>query len=94
MEVTYSKLADAAYIRLSRKRASRVKGREVAPGLIVDLDEAGQAVGIEVLGLRSRGLELGQVEVRLEADESSGEWQSDERRLARALEARLDADAS
>jgi uncharacterized protein YuzE len=94
MEVTYSKPADAAYIRLTRKRVTGLKGREVAPGLIVDLDASGQAVGIEVLGLRSRGLELGQVEVRLESEESSGDWHPDERRLARALEPGVDANAS
>ena len=44
--------ADALYLSLSEKAAS--DSNEVSPGIIVDFDEDGQAVGIEMLHLSKR----------------------------------------
>ncbi len=92
MQVTYSSTADAAYIRLTGRRTGQVKGHEVAPGVILDLDDAGEAVGLELLGLRARSLGVGEVMVHLEREAPIRE-QPDERRLRLALEAKRKATA-
>ena len=50
--------ADALYLSLGDGSAS--ESEEVAPGIIVDYDEHGQAVGIEMLHLskRARGADI------------------------------------
>jgi len=44
--------ADALYLSLSEKPAK--ESEEVSPGIVVDFDEDGQAVGIEMLYLSKR----------------------------------------
>lgn len=44
--------ADALYLSLSEEPAQ--ESQEVSPGIIVDFDESGQAVGIEMLHLTKR----------------------------------------
>jgi len=44
--------ADALYLTLSDDNAR--ESEEVAPGIIVDYDDAGRAVGIEMLNLSKR----------------------------------------
>ncbi|NLX12053.1 MAG: DUF2283 domain-containing protein [Phycisphaerales bacterium] len=44
--------ADALYLSLSEQPAT--ESEEVSPGIIVDYDEKGQAVGIEMLHLSKR----------------------------------------
>ena len=44
--------ADALYLSLSEEPAN--ESEEVSPGIIVDFDEKGQAVGIEMLHLSKR----------------------------------------
>lgn len=44
--------ADALYLSLSEKPAT--ESEEVSPGIIIDFDENGQAVGIEMLHLSKR----------------------------------------
>jgi uncharacterized protein YuzE len=44
--------ADALYLSLGERPAS--ESEEVSPGIIVDYDERGQAVGIEMLHLSKR----------------------------------------
>ena len=75
MDVTFGE--DEAYISVGRGRVAR--SQEVAPGLVVDLDENGEAVGVELLGLRRRRLRTGQVVVRLAGHDAV------ERRLAELL---------
>ena len=48
----YSSSSDALYIRL--KRAPITQSDEIAPGVIVDFDEAGNAIGVEVLDASER----------------------------------------
>jgi uncharacterized protein YuzE len=48
MRLKYDHTADALYIYLTDVRKP-VDGREIDPGTIVDLDESGAAVGIEVI---------------------------------------------
>ncbi len=51
---TYDPEADAAYVRLAPEDTPIATTREVAPGVILDLDAQGRLVGIEVLNVRSR----------------------------------------
>jgi uncharacterized protein YuzE len=53
MRVTYDPEADVLYLRL--RDATVDESEEVAPNLVVDLDEDGRAVGIEI-GAASRQL--------------------------------------
>lgn len=79
MDVTYGE--DEAYIRLGRGKVASSK--EVAPGVVIDLGEDGEAIGLEVLGLRRRGLRAGQVGVSVAARKAGHEV--DERRLAELM---------
>lgn len=46
MKLNYYRETDSLYIELSPKKS--VETREVADGLLVDLDEAGNIVGIDI----------------------------------------------
>ena len=52
MKLKVDREADALYLTLRDGPAAETE--EVAPGLIVDFDEKGQAVGIEMLHLSKR----------------------------------------
>lgn len=52
MKMKSDREADALYLTLSDARAA--ESEEVAPGIVVDYDENGQAVGIEMLHLSKR----------------------------------------
>jgi len=54
--IKYDRLADALYIRL--RDGKIVESDEVAPGIIVDLDENNEIIGIEVLQVSKRKLDL------------------------------------
>jgi uncharacterized protein YuzE len=79
MDVTFGE--DEAYITVGRGKVAR--SQEVAPGVVLDLDETGEAVGLELLGLKRRRLRAGQVVVRL-AQKRTGH-DADEQRLAELL---------
>ena len=63
MRVRTDEAADALYIRL--EDSAIVESEEVSPGVILDFDEGGQVVGIEILNVRQRlpGADLRRVEV-------------------------------
>ncbi len=52
MKIEYSKEADALYIVL--KEESVAKSREVEEGIVIDFDEAGHVIGVEVLDVSHR----------------------------------------
>jgi uncharacterized protein YuzE len=85
MDVKFDPDADAAYIELAEWHGRR-QGREVGPGVIVDFDEAGEVVGIEVLGVRRRRIPVGQVQVEVLNGPKSPEPLADEQRLAQLLD--------
>ena len=52
MRLKLDKESDALYFRLDE--SAIVESEEVQPGVILDFDEAGQVVGIELLSLSQR----------------------------------------
>ncbi|MEW6200764.1 MAG: DUF2283 domain-containing protein [bacterium] len=52
MKIEYSKQADALYIYL--KEAYVKRSREIEDGIVIDLDENGHLIGIEVLGVSEK----------------------------------------
>ena len=54
--VKYGKIADAIYIRL--RDGKIVESDEIAPEIIVDLDENNEIIGIEILWVSKRKLDL------------------------------------
>jgi uncharacterized protein YuzE len=81
MKVQYGD--DIAYVQLGEGKVAETK--EVAPGLLLDLDENGQALGLEIMGLEQRGLAQGVVEVELAQVELSEAERAGERKLAAAI---------
>ncbi|MEB3755898.1 MAG: DUF2283 domain-containing protein [Desulfurococcales archaeon] len=56
IRVSYDRVADALYIKLKDDKI--VDSDEVAPGVIVDFNDKGEIVGIEVLGFSHRDINL------------------------------------
>ncbi|OGO05883.1 MAG: hypothetical protein A2Y60_04630 [Chloroflexi bacterium RBG_13_54_9] len=52
MRIKVDEANDALYFRLDE--SAIMESEEVQPGVILDYDEHGQVVGIEILGLKSR----------------------------------------
>jgi len=52
MRIKVDETSDALYFRLDESQI--VESQEVQPGIIVDYNAAGQAVGIEILGIKAR----------------------------------------
>jgi uncharacterized protein YuzE len=53
MRITYDPEANAVYISLRDGERSAVT-EEIAPSVMVDLDDEGRAIGIEILGARQQ----------------------------------------
>ena len=56
IRISYNKTADALYIRLKDDKV--VDSDEVAPGVIVDFNDKGEIVGIEVLEFSRRDIDM------------------------------------
>lgn len=54
MTTSYDPEADALYARFVPKGSAIAETRELEPGILLDVDEAGHLAGIEVLGVRAR----------------------------------------
>lgn len=54
MKTTYDPEADGFHARFTPDSAEIVETREVAAGVMIDLDARGNLVGMEVLGVRLR----------------------------------------
>jgi uncharacterized protein YuzE len=65
MKVRTDEAADALYIRL--EESAIIESEEVSPGVILDFDESGRVIGIEILNVRERlpGADLRRVEVEV-----------------------------
>ena len=56
IRVSYDRVADALYIKLKDDKI--VDSDEIAPGVIVDFNDKGEIVGIEVLEFSRRDIDL------------------------------------
>ncbi len=52
MRVRFDEAADALYVRIDESPV--VESEEVRPGVVLDLDERGEIVGIEILRVAQR----------------------------------------
>ncbi|MFX0099479.1 MAG: DUF2283 domain-containing protein [Candidatus Hodarchaeota archaeon] len=59
MELSYDRIADALYIRISGEVVE--SSDEVSPGIILDYGKNGNLLGIEVLNFSSRKLNLNEI---------------------------------
>jgi uncharacterized protein YuzE len=55
MKTSYDPAADAFYARFAPDDIQIAETKEVAPGVMIDLDASGNMVGIEVLSVIVRG---------------------------------------
>ncbi len=54
IRTTYDPEADAMFIRFAADGVVSVRTEEVSPGVILDFDDVGTLIGIEVLDVRDR----------------------------------------
>ncbi|MHA1654200.1 MAG: DUF2283 domain-containing protein [Candidatus Thorarchaeota archaeon] len=66
MRVDYDPVADALYFHIGGGQV--VSSEEISPGVIVDYDEMGDVLGIEVLSYSKRKLDLDRL-IRLSHEE-------------------------
>lgn len=53
MKIEYDPIVDALYVRLGE--AKIIESEQVQPGVILDFDESGKVVGVEILSASKRG---------------------------------------
>lgn len=56
IKTSYDPEADAMFIWLGPEGAKSVRTEEVSPGVMLDYDECGKLIGVEVLDVRERTL--------------------------------------
>ena len=56
IRTTYDPEADAMFIRFGAAGVISTRTKEVSPGVMLDFDEAGTLIGIEVLDVRGRSV--------------------------------------
>lgn len=54
MRTSYDPEADAMFVFFAPEGTKSTNTQEVAPGVLLDFDEAGNVIGIEVLDVRDR----------------------------------------
>ncbi len=54
IKTSYDPEADAMFIWLAPEGSKSTETREVSPGVMLDFDDAGRLIGIEVLDVRGR----------------------------------------
>ncbi|HEX4080679.1 MAG TPA: DUF2283 domain-containing protein [Rhizomicrobium sp.] len=54
MKTSYDPEADAMFVWFGPEGGSSARTEEVAPGVMLDFDEDGRVIGIEVLDVRQR----------------------------------------
>ena len=58
MKATYDPVADAVYVYLRRPSISVARSEVLDDGRVVDFDESGNLVGVEILEVTQRGVRL------------------------------------
>lgn len=64
MNLKIDEKADALYLRLDDSKI--VESEEVSPGVVLDFNEQGEAVGVEILNLSKRSPKLDLRELRFQ----------------------------
>ena len=64
MKLSIDKEADALYLRLDESPI--IESEEVAPGIVLDYNEAEQVVGIEIMNLSKRSPETSLTNLQLQ----------------------------
>ncbi len=59
LRVSYDRVADALYIRLREGKVS--DSIELNEGIVVDLDERGEIVGLEIINFSKSGVDLDKI---------------------------------
>ncbi len=59
LRVSYDRVADALYIRLREGKVS--DSIELNEGIVVDLDERGEIVGLEIINFSRSGVDLDKI---------------------------------
>jgi hypothetical protein len=77
VKITIDRFADTAKIRLGSETAVPGASQEVVPGVLLDLDENGELVSIEVLGLKRRGIDPRKIDVEVNGVEDARELPGD-----------------
>ncbi|PPQ26779.1 DUF2283 domain-containing protein [Rhodopila globiformis] len=57
MRTSYDPEADAMFVWFAPEGTASATTKEVAPGILLDFDTAGNVVGIEILDVRERVME-------------------------------------
>jgi len=57
MRTSYDPEADAMFVWFAPEGTKSARAEEVAPGILLDYDAAGNVIGIEVLDVRARLVE-------------------------------------
>jgi uncharacterized protein YuzE len=58
IRTSYDPEADALFVRFAADGVVSVRTEEVAPGVMLDFDAAGNAISLEVLDVRARSAEV------------------------------------
>nr|WP_294507405.1 DUF2283 domain-containing protein [uncultured Rhodopila sp.] len=58
IRTSYDPEADALFVRFAADGVMSVRTEEVAPGVMLDFDAAGNAISLEVLDVRARSAEV------------------------------------
>ncbi len=66
MDLSFDKVADALYIKLSDEKVK--ESEEITEGIILDYNEGNKLIGIEVLNYSKRHLDLNEL-ITLNSDE-------------------------
>lgn len=54
MNIEYDQQADALYLNLLNKKQKISMSKEVAPGIILDLDKKGKPLGLEIIAVSEK----------------------------------------
>lgn len=66
MRAEYDRVADVMYFRIGEGKIA--DSMEIAEGVIVDYNDAGEVIGVEILAFSQRNIDLNHL-IRLDTDE-------------------------
>ena len=88
MQMTYDDQADAIYIQL--KDSAVARSQQVSPNCVLDFDDAGEVIGVEILSARKSGIDPLSLVVQHTPPEQSAE-RPDQEAIRKGRAARMEA---